>query len=439
MPVRVVSVSVVMALALLGDSLLYVVLPLHAAVLGLSPFQTGVLLSANRLIRLLTNRGADRIMRRMRPGPLFVAATALAAVTTAAYGLVAHLPVPSTTGHLLSTGFLVFLLARIAWGLCFSALRLGCFMAVLGEAASGTRGRLMGLYSSISRSGSFVAVMAGGALFDVLGYEPVMLLMAAGTALAIPLAIWRGPEAAETRSEDRAPRNDQPRSPSNETARQADARGSALRAGRTGPAGSPLLAVKFAAFAQAFIARGVVTATLALFLRQNFGERFGPEGAISVATVGSWLIGVRWMSDIGLAAPLGALSDRLGRARMIGVWLVLAGAAISGLALAPALGAAIPLAAALFVSATGLGAALDAAAGDLAPAQRRSEVMSSYADWTDLGAALGPLLALSIASSAGLRPTYGGGALLLALAFAGIISAFRHPAASRGAIEPARQ
>src|SRR5688572_9693544 len=71
---RVVAVSLVMALQLLGDSLLYVVLPLHADELGFSGFQVGVLLSANRFVRMLTNRGASRLMRRLDVGPLFTAA-----------------------------------------------------------------------------------------------------------------------------------------------------------------------------------------------------------------------------------------------------------------------------------------------------------------------------------------------------------------------------
>ena len=424
---RVVSVSAVMALALLGDSLLYVVLPLHAPALGLSTFQVGVLLSANRWVRMFTNTAATRLMRRLAPGPLFSAATALAALTTALYTL--------------TPAFLPFLLARFAWGLSFSALRLGCFMTVLTAATDRTRGRLMGAYQSISRAGSFLAVVAGGALFDAFGYRAAVLTMAAGTALALPLAVWRGPEKGaggrepgpeEERSRAGAAAADEPRPALRDrrTARNARWRPRARefppRFGR--PASlvpSPLLAVKWAAFAHAFVARGVVTATLSLFLRQAFGERLGPGGALGVATVASWLIGVRWAAEIGLAAPLGALSDRVGRVRAAVGWLLVAVGAVLALALAPAIGVAVVAAAGLFVAATGLGATLDAAAGDLAPPDRRAQVMSSYADWTDFGAALGPLLALSFAGSIGLRPSYVLAAVLLGLGAAGMAFAFR--------------
>jgi MFS family permease len=413
---RVVSTSTVMALALLGDSLLYVVLPLHGPALGLSAFQVGVLLSANRFVRMLTNTGASRLMRRLAPGPFFTAATILASFTTLCYTL---LPV-----------FPSFLLARFAWGLSFSALRLGCFITVLGAATDGTRGRLMGTYQSISRAGSFVAVMAGGALFDAFGYRAAVLAMATGTALAVPLALVRGPAnvavgrsvtLAKPDTRPEAGRADAPR-PRPATGWQWSRRLAPRRRGRTA---SRLLAVKWSAFALSFVARGVVTATLSLFLSRDFGEGFGPGGVIGVATLASWLIGVRWASEIGLAAPLGALSDRLGRARAATGWLIAAAAAVLALATAPAVGVALAASIALFVAASGLGATLDAAAGDLASPHRRAEVMSSYADWADLGAALGPLMALTFADSLGLRPTYLLGGVLLVSGAAGVVTTFR--------------
>lgn len=51
----IISISVITALALLGDSLLYSLLPLYAGTLGLSTFMVGLLLSANRWVRLVTN------------------------------------------------------------------------------------------------------------------------------------------------------------------------------------------------------------------------------------------------------------------------------------------------------------------------------------------------------------------------------------------------
>jgi fucose permease len=69
-----------------------------------------------------------------------------------------------------------------------------------------------------------------------------------------------------------------------------------------------------------------------------------------------------------------------------------------------------------FVAATALNVGLSATAGDLAPPERRSAVMSSYATFLDLGSALGPLVGLSFASLATLRGMYGAAAVALLLA-----------------------
>jgi uncharacterized membrane protein SpoIIM required for sporulation len=55
----------VMSLALLGDSLLYVALPAHAAELALPLWTVGILLGANRIVRLVTNGLAAGLFARV--------------------------------------------------------------------------------------------------------------------------------------------------------------------------------------------------------------------------------------------------------------------------------------------------------------------------------------------------------------------------------------
>src|SRR5262245_62114907 len=83
----VTRVAAVMALALLGDSLLYVVLPLHAAAFGVSFAWVGVLLSANRLVRIFAYGAIAEVGRRAGPRRLTIAAAIAATVSTAAYGV----------------------------------------------------------------------------------------------------------------------------------------------------------------------------------------------------------------------------------------------------------------------------------------------------------------------------------------------------------------
>ena len=73
------------SLALLGDQMLYVFLPSHPAAAGITSASLGIILSANRFVRILANslRGlvSDRIGRR-RP---YLAGMVLALASTAGY------------------------------------------------------------------------------------------------------------------------------------------------------------------------------------------------------------------------------------------------------------------------------------------------------------------------------------------------------------------
>ncbi len=53
-PFQVLFVALATALVLPGDSILYAVLPTYYAEIGLTPIQVGILLSANRWVRLIS-------------------------------------------------------------------------------------------------------------------------------------------------------------------------------------------------------------------------------------------------------------------------------------------------------------------------------------------------------------------------------------------------
>ncbi|GAG52676.1 unnamed protein product, partial [marine sediment metagenome] len=141
----VVSVSVGMALALLGDSFLYAVLPTRPSSFGVSVAMVGVLLSINRFVRLLSNPLAAVVFRRFGSRLPFYAALAATVAATATYGL--------------ARGFWILLCARILWGVCFSLLRLGGYVAVLEVSTESSRGFFMGFYQGVSRLGSLAGVL----------------------------------------------------------------------------------------------------------------------------------------------------------------------------------------------------------------------------------------------------------------------------------------
>ena len=164
-----ISTALVVAASLLGDTLLYTVLPVTAASLGISRPMVGVILSLNRWVRLLTNPLAARLYERFPAGALIVVAIVLSAVTTAMYALPAALA--------------VFLLGRLLWGFCFSLLRLGSFLATLEDAATHA-GRRIGNTRSIWGVGYFAGAAFAPFATLSLGWTGACLLAAALTLVA---------------------------------------------------------------------------------------------------------------------------------------------------------------------------------------------------------------------------------------------------------------
>ena len=146
----------------MGDSFLYGLLPLEAKNLGIALPLVGVLLSANRLVRLISNTWASAIFERLGPRTPFILAAVLSLITTALYGV--------------GWGFVVFLLARLGWGIAWSALRQGGYQAVWTGSES-ARGRLTGLLWGLVRLGSAFSVLAGGYLRDRFGYRAAILFI----------------------------------------------------------------------------------------------------------------------------------------------------------------------------------------------------------------------------------------------------------------------
>ena len=407
LPTPVLLVGSVMSLALLGDSLLYVALPAHAAELSLPLWSVGVLLGANRIVRLVTNGLAARLFSRVGGRGPMVAASIGSVVTTATYGL---LPT-----------FRPLLLARLGWGACFSTLRLGAFTATLAASQPSTRGRLVGLYQSISRVGPVGSLLVGGLLVETLGYHADVRDPRAGDDPGH--RCWR----CCCRRAAYLPKPHARCAPGRRSRRLPRAATAPPSLGwRERWLGGPrLVAVKLGMLANGFTSQGVVLATLTLALDRRRRHRRGRRRDWRAA--GGVSLGRRPVPGALVRAPLG--SDRAGphdpgpagrrggrRGRAGaggGPWAVIAATL------------------AVFLTSTALTAASDAAAGDLAPPDRRAEVMSGYSDWIDIGAALGPPLAFMLADRLGLWPSYGCTAVLILLAAGWFMTAWRREAPSQ--------
>jgi MFS family permease len=367
----VMVVAGTIGLAILGDSFLYGTLPIEAENLGIALPLVGILLSVNRLVRLLSNTWASAVFEKLGPRRPFVFASILALLTTAVYGA--------------GWGFFVFLLARMGWGIAWSALRQGGYQAVWtgGDRA---KGRLMGMLWGIIRLGSAFSVVFGGYLRDRFGYRTGVGSITALTALAIPVALsirWPG------------------------SPRQTSTAGTSLRQGwrealKTAP-GRRLLLAGFVH--SAF--EGVLISTTSLFLAGRLGGNvLFPGLGARIGTLAGVLLAIRWTSDMIFGPAVGALSDRIGQPRallLLAALLLAAMAGVVGLNGAPL----VLCLCVMFISSGGLMITLAALASGIALKTERPHVyVGVYATAHDAGGAVGPLLAYFATGLIGLTAQY---------------------------------
>ncbi|MEM9566240.1 MAG: MFS transporter, partial [Actinomycetota bacterium] len=243
------------AFSLLGDQTLYSTLPVFFDDLGLQPIEVGIILSANRWVRMGTNELAHRLQGVGDDRLLFVAAVTLGAVTTAVY---------ATT-----PGFAVFVAARLAWGLCWSFIRHLGVLSVMAVTPADRAGHAAGRLGGISRAGSVGGLLGGALLVDHYGFGQALLLLAALSALAIPLAL-AGFAPARPRPDVATPDS-----------------GRGLAVGALG-------------FANGIVGPGLVMATLGAVL----DEQLGAGGLLSAASLTGAILAARFVLESGAAARL---------------------------------------------------------------------------------------------------------------------------------------
>ena len=151
-----------LSLALLGDALIYIVLPVNAEAFGVGLAWVGILLAANRIVRTFSYGMIAVLGERIGIRNLCILATVTAIVSTAMYGLVA--------------GWAALLVARILWGLSYGAL----LLAALGYAASdrARTGSRVGVSRAIEQVGPLLALTVGAWLAGLVGPQEVFLYLA---------------------------------------------------------------------------------------------------------------------------------------------------------------------------------------------------------------------------------------------------------------------
>lgn len=377
-------------LSIMGDSLMYTILPLAAPSLGIPLSLVGVLLSANRFVRLLSNAAASRVFERFGPRFPFIGSVVLGAISTLLYGIQA--------------GFVVFLIARLLWGISWSGLRQGGYQAIwTGEASQ--KGRLSGLLWGLIRLGSAIGVMIGGYLFDRSGYSTAILFVIVTAVLAVPISLlFRWGEVHQPVIKDKEESSEKKAEPV-----QHSSDGGWISAWER-----PLQRWLVVAGFFQYLLSGVVVSTTAVFLDQRLGGETGVLWmGFGIATLTGAMHGVRWITDLSLGPAVGALSDRIGQAKTAAVVVAILVAGLMGALFLQPLFAILCLFIVLLCDGA-LHIVMSAAASGVAITTARPHAfVGVFTTVTDGGSALGPLVAYSLVTAVGLPLVYGVLAVLL--------------------------
>ena len=402
-PARALTpLGLAMCLSLFGDLTLYAVLVTQLDGVGLSLGAAGVMLGANRLIRIPGNPLAGFLLDRWGRRRLFILGMLLGVLSTASYGLV--------------RGFWPFLVGRLAWGIAWTLINVGGMAMVLDLSLQSNRGRLMGIYNAWQMAGLAVSPLVGGFLVDAIGFRPAMLACAGLTAVGLAVAALALPETAglAKRKSENLPMRHSPLNRAGgakEDSEVSSARASLapfggwrshLRANRGLVTAAGLFVII------QFAGEGLVLSTASLLLQQRFGPSIALGSlALGVASAGGILLALRSLLASVVGPPAGHLSD--GRA---GRWPVIAGSLALGivgfglLASASSLWLVVLGVAVGAVSTGAVAAALTAYVGDLTPPGRQGMAMGAYATAGDLGSMAGPFLAFALLAVLDLRWVY---------------------------------
>ena len=250
-----------LSLSLPGDTLLYLLLPIHAATFGVSLPEVGILLAANRLVRIAGYSWVANLYAERGPRT---------ACLLAAGGAIL-----STLGYAVLSGLWALLIARLMWGLSFAAMNIA--VHALPTAERGGAARRSGWSRSIIACGPMIGLIAGAIVAYFYGPRIVFGWLALVAVLALVFA-YRLPSTPE---------------------RQVS---SGPRFARPGP-------ISIWSFCMGFTLDGLFIFGLALAAKSNV-----PEGAVIAAGLA---MALRYVFELTLSPVGGRLAERLGARQLL--------------------------------------------------------------------------------------------------------------------------
>ncbi|UFH51644.1 MFS transporter [Pseudomonas sp. KNUC1026] len=325
--------ALTLALCLPSDVLLYLLLPMHPEAFGITLAEAGILLAANRLVRIFGYRQVLRFYSR------FGDRRTLTIAAVAAMGC--------AVGNSTLSGFAALLGLRLVWGLCFAALNLST--QVLATAHAEGAAKRSGRSRAFIAIGPMLALPLGALLSEACGPRSVFMVLTF-SCLAGAVIARRLPAAPH-----------------------------ALGGGRR------KLRLPDSVALWSFI-EGVALDGLFIFGLSLQAQNLLGGDALIVAGL---LMGLRYLSEM-LLSPLGGhAAQRYGASAMLLLFSVLSALALAAFG---SLWVVAGAAGVLVLRALQLPLVTTLVA-ERNPGHARVQALASNAVWRDIGAGLGPMLA----------------------------------------------
>ena len=324
----------ILGLCLPADTLLYLLLPMQPEAFGVNLAQAGVLLAANRLVRIFGYRHVMAFYASRGDRPALMLAAGVAAMCALGYATL--------------SGFWALLLLRLGWGLSYAALNLSTQVMATAEPTGAAR--RTGRSRALIAAGPMLALPLGALLCLAYGPRVIFYLMVVTSLVGLWLA--RGlPSAAHAMS------------------------GPTRRFQRPD-------SVAVWSFIEGLTLDGLFIIGLSLLAQQVMAG----GDAVMVAGV---LLALRYVSEM-LFSPLGGVAaQRWGATRMLIVFSLLTSIALVGFGSHwLVVGAALVL----LLRALQLPLVVTVVA-QRHPGAGRVRALAANAVWRDIGAGVGPLLA----------------------------------------------
>ncbi len=352
----------------LGGGVVFPVLPNLGTVLGISPFLVGLILSANRFVRILANAPAGSLVDRVGTRTPFVVGLFVEGLATLGYVVALEAPLPE----------LWFMLARILWGVGSALVFATAYTIAADVSDENSRGTNMGIVRAGITLGFPAGLVMGGVVSDLVSVFAAFAAAAVAALFASALAYWTVPET------------------------HVEGHRTAVKPWEVDTA-LPTLTAGLVNFGLYFAYLGALFSTLVLFL--------------DVRNLSIWGYGPQAMSGLLMAVTVftaatftlvgGKVSDELGaRVPTLLAFLVVSFAGFVLLALASSLVGLVVACVCIGAGQGGTNGPLIALLADMTPDERTGRAMATNNVFGDLGGGLGPVVSLPLVDLVGFEPVY---------------------------------